>query len=223
MANLYPEIDYGREDDRARVWWLNISQVSDVDPYLADNLISEGEPLAAYYHAGEMWLLVERALRRAYPNRAGVDSPQRGDLVYLDFELNMENPSNQGKYIYDGDRMKELFVTDDELYTFIPDEFQVIIEFPISYWEGRIVGDYFVSFNFFTYFANIGINEIKKRGKYSVYTFFVEEERFEIIYRGDPEYMLERINTDVFVPGHLLPEKVNGFDRERTLILSDEF
>ena len=104
------------------------------------------------------------------------DEVRRGDLIYLEPFL-YENPRfteedkiklDEGKLIFDGLNVMPLdFILatyrnenqSDRPY-FIPEQFQVIVEFPIRYWQGRI-HNFWVNFNFKKHIGPVSPTEIQ--------------------------------------------------------------
>lgn len=195
----HPEVDKGRRDDRARVWWLSkvdVLGLSDFFEQLYENeetlldAVLENEP-----EANTALIQLTRLLHEVYPDTER-DFPQRGDLVYLEHELKRKGMS--GKYFYDGSNVVTFEIYEDDIA--LPHDFEIAVEFPLRYWKGRLRGHYFVPFNFPQYFPNVGLGEIKLRGDIPYYEFYIEDERF-IIYPNiyeDPALPMEPPSVEKF-------------------------
>lgn len=101
------------------------------------------------------------------------DDVQRGDLIYLEpflyetssMKHSLVVNSDEGKLIFDGINVMPLDYIEDRYRGegnpyFIPEQFQVITEFPIRYWEDRI-HNYWVPFNVRKHLDTINPDEIR--------------------------------------------------------------
>lgn len=124
----------------------------------------------------KLLIQITRLLHETYP-LSGEDYHRRGDIVYLEHELKLRN---MGKYFYDG---SNVIVPSTHKYTLsVPLTFQVIIEFPINYWERRLIGTYFIPFVFHRYFPDISIDEIKVKDPVPYFTFILEDNDKKEVY-----------------------------------------
>lgn len=179
LMRKHPEIDWGREEDRARVWFLPRVRVLELGARFEKIIDDETNVWAEIFNDpnSERSLLapLTRLLHELYPTGAD-DYPRRGDLVYIEHELEPFN--DQGKYFYDGSNIIIAEDQDDEIA--VPRVFEVITEFPIQYWKDRLINYYLIHFNFTRYFPSISLNEIKLDNKVPFYQFYVEEQAFRI-------------------------------------------
>ena len=100
---------------------------------------------------------------------------ERGDMIYLESHevYKEEGYWNEGILLYNGSKVVPLDYTIDSEYGSIPEEFQVIDEFPINYWDGKLVQcNYYAYFRVDRYIDEIH-NNIKllkgDKGKYVSY------------------------------------------------------
>jgi hypothetical protein len=119
----------------------------------------------------------------------------RGDLIYLEPELGYRN---SGKYIFDGKEIKDLNYDIDpsraatsevdprpcsrvnEDYGSIPEEFQVITEFPIHYWDNRIEHNTLVPFNFKNILGKLNVLDVKRQTRFPYVSFIQDGETYTI-------------------------------------------
>jgi hypothetical protein len=100
----------------------------------------------------------------------------RGDLIYLELELGYRN---KGKYIFNGKEIMDLnFEVDDNGN--VPMEFQVITEFPIHYWDGRISHNTLVPFDFKGILGKLIVMDVKRQTRFPYVSFIQDGETYII-------------------------------------------
>ena len=184
---LHPEIEFGREPNRARVWLLTKGQLLG-HPKLAqsvrNNITSE-----TYSSDNIHFDRLTRLLLETYPPEDEYgrkqDSPQRGDLVYIESDMTIRYTKDIGKYLFDGTKIRTI----SRLWSgvaLVPRSFEVIAEFPIDYWEGRLE-DYLVYFEISRYFPDITERDIKIKSGFSTFSFEIDGELYSVFYKGSPK------------------------------------
>jgi hypothetical protein len=175
-----PEVDKGRRPDRARVWWLSRVEVINLDRRFeecADIHLPISEQILTNPVLGPILLSkLTRLLHELYPAN-GKDYPQAGDLVYIEHEL---GGGSLSKYFYDG---SNVILPEEDLefgIITVPRVFEVITEFPIRYWKGRLYGFYFVSFNLRRCFPDLTLSDIKFQDEIPYFRFNVDDDTYTI-------------------------------------------
>lgn len=183
-------IDVPRRPDRAKVWTLSRAEVVNMLSEEEESMLSEVDDFVHFLPYGLRVMIlprITRLLHETYPN-TDRDYPKRGDMVYIENEDGVDVYDIE-KYFYDGSNvvmpdMNQGVVT-------APSTMQVIIEFPIQYWDGRFAGIYAVSFNINRYFPDIGINDIKTDRLLPYFRFTLEDEEKEVFTIYPNTYMYE--------------------------------
>lgn len=144
--------------DRASVWLVPTKILLQLEPRLEEiwtekhfqTLADLDAIYQQIFSPKKIFAKIIRYLKQTVPNL------NRGDLVLLEPELGYRN---NGKYFYDGETLMPPEMTADDA-GHIPNEFQVITEFPINYWEGQMDHNSLVPFDVEANFTSIGEEEI---------------------------------------------------------------
>lgn len=198
-----------RRPDRAKCYYLNAVRLSAIDGLTKENY-SEREYMDEIYN-----LLVGEFVRR-------------GDVILLEPFLGYRN---DGKLLYDGNQIIDLGREMDE-YGNIPEDFQVIEEFPPLYWIDFIEHNEYVPFNFAERLPDASVNTVREINE--VLTFFFRDAKNNIyaIIEDEPsdlnsEQFLNELkeatyfnifNTKIYT--RPLPAPLNA---ERTLVLLPKY
>lgn len=192
----------GRRKDRAKVWELSKAEVLGASQEIEDFYALDQDIIPIIDQATQeaqkrMLSKLSFLLRELHPdNVRNRDYPRRGDIVILGTET-YSDKKNDGIYFYDGSR-----IITSELYKWIiavPSQFQVLIEFPIRYWEGRILGQYSISFDFGRYFPNVTLDEIQMRDNIPFFSFQQDDDLYLIYPDVDPESPEEIPSSEAFL------------------------
>ncbi len=213
-----PEVYEPRIANRAFVHLIYESELPELRPLDWEDDLNRGDNDALFHE-----------IKRIFEIRG--DEVRRGDLIYLEQFL-FENPrflwpphttaywSDRGKLIFDGLNVIPLTYDVDRYRSqssayFIPEQFQVIMEFPIRYWQGRIRNSY-VNLDIEKNFGSIDPKEIdfirdpRSPSKYPLsYFTFTSEGELYVITALDPNkeqfrYILERQTGFIYeLPEHL--------------------
>lgn len=125
---------------------------------------------------------------------------RRGDLIYISSELpkgslNLRNSelkeNDNGKYLYTGKNLIRPNKDDS-----VPDIFQVITEFPIRYWEGRLKNT-FVPFNVKENIGTIKIDNILRIRRFPYFRFIRNGEDY--VLTVDYKYDKNEITDEEFL------------------------
>ncbi len=107
------------------------------------------------YDVDELPEITSNDALHAFLSKPNIDL-KRGDFVCYDFYLGYRN---EGKAIYDGTKIVDLSFDPDD-YGSIPEEFQVIVEFPPMYWSEVIDNNNNVPFNFKMNIGHVNADDI---------------------------------------------------------------
>jgi len=147
---------------------------------------------------------------------------RRGDIVHLEVYGDYRN---DGKFIYDGENLVPLNTEIDE-YGSIPNEFRVIDEFPIRYWENVIEHNSIVPFDPIKYIDDIrnNLKRIECQGKCFKTTFYDPCGReYTLFIINEMEEPLNKYNLERYLRRGIYEwEDIEEFNRPDILSSYDE-